>query len=68
MEQDLPADGQRPNERRFKSPLDGPNIPFGAEVKFYFASATDQGRVHQYKSLSCDIHWIRLDRGRMLDR
>ena len=38
----------RPNERRFNSPFDGPNILFGAEIKFYPKSAKYLGRVHQF--------------------
>ena len=46
--QHLHTDGQTPYERRFNSPLDGPIIPVGAEVKFKPISAKDQGRVHQF--------------------
>ena len=45
--QDLLADGETPNERRCNSPLDGPIIPFGAEVKFD-PTSEDPGRVHQF--------------------
>ena len=45
--QDLLADGQTPFARRFNSPLDGPIIPFGAEVKF-FPISSKRGRVHQF--------------------
>ena len=44
----LLADGQTPYERWFNSPFEGPTFPFGAEVKFYPRSPTDQGRVHQF--------------------
>ena len=46
--QDLLADGETPCERRCNSPLDGPTIPFGAEVKFDPTSSEDPGRVHQF--------------------
>ena len=46
--QDLLADSQTPNERRFNSPCEGPIIPFGAEVKFYPISSKDHGRVHHF--------------------
>ena len=45
--QDRLADDKTPYERRFNSPFDGPIIPFGAEVKFYPLSSTDQERMHQ---------------------
>ena len=45
--QDPLADGKTFHARWFNSPLDGPIISFGAEVKFHSFSAKDQGRVHQ---------------------
>ena len=61
--QDPLVDGQTPYENRFHSPLEGPNIPFGAEVKIYPISSKDQGRVHQLgtKVLSWNIHWVRFE-------
>ena len=63
--QDLVADGLRPYERRFNSPVEGPNIPFGVEVNISQMSSKDQGRVHQFgiKVLSWNTHWKRLERG-----
>ena len=63
--QDLVADGKTPHERRSNSPVEEPNIPFGAEVNIFQMSSKDQGRVHQFgtKVLSWNTHWKRLERG-----
>ena len=43
----------------FKSPLQGPIIPFGAEVKFYPISAKEQGRVCQFGPSDSHINKIK---------
>ena len=48
--QDVCVDGQTLHERRFNSPFVGPTIPPGTEVKFNLVSATDQGRVHHFRT------------------
>ena len=68
--QDLPADGQTPNERRFNSPLSGPIIPFEVEVKCYrnnIQKKTRSSASVRYKIPSWTIHWIRLERGEKFD-
>ena len=39
--QDLLSDGTTPYERRFGQPFEGPIIPFGSLVEYYFISAKD---------------------------
>ena len=49
--QDLPADGQTPNERRFNSPLSGPIIPFEVEVKCYRNNIPKKNKVECISSV-----------------
>ena len=74
--QDLPADGQTPNER-FNSPLSGPIIPFEVEVKCYrnnIQKKKNQGRVHQFgtkflpeKFIGYDLNAVRSSTGDLFD-
>ena len=40
--------GRARMERRFGEPSKGPIIPFGSLVEYYFISAKDQSRIHQF--------------------
>ena len=46
--QDLLADGETPNERRFGETLKGPLFPFGAMVEYRPIPPRDQSRTHQF--------------------
>ena len=47
--QDLLSDGKTPYERRFGKPFEGPIIPFGSLVEYYYhISAKEQSRIHQF--------------------
>ena len=46
--QDLMADGNNPNERRFEESFKRPIIPFGAMVEYYPFAARDQAIIHLF--------------------
>ena len=47
---DLLSDGKTPYVRRFGMSFLGPVIPFGAMVEYYFITAKDLSRLHQFGS------------------
>ena len=68
--QDILADSHTPCERRSNSPLEGPFIPSGAEVKLcpiYLQKTKVECISSAHKCLSSQIQGIRLERGGKLD-
>ena len=46
--QDLLSDGKTPYESRFGQPFEGPIIPFGSLVEYYFILAKIQSSIHEF--------------------